>query len=455
MKTDTIAAIGTALGEAGLAAVRVSGPEAVQVVSRCFEPGGPHNLPIDKAPSHSIQYGWIIRAGHKIDEVLVAVMRAPRTYTREDVVEIWCHGGRYVARAVLETLIECGARLAEPGEFTKRAFLNGRIDLTQAEAVVDLIRAQTELGARIAANQLAGVLSRRLNRVRDGLITVLAHLEAQLDFPEEDIEPADVARLTGMIEETVTEIDKLLATARTGQLIRCGVKTAIVGRPNVGKSSLLNQLVGRDRAIVSPVPGTTRDTIEEAVDIGGLPVVLVDTAGVRDAQDLIEAEGVRRSREAIDRADLILLVFDGSEPITPHDVELLGSTGGKPRVLVVNKIDLPRKLTLDPKLHPVVEISCKTGQGLDSLQEAICKTVLAGDVGSGQAEVMINLRHKGILTRAREAALRALKLFESDAGLELVAMELRIAANAIGEITGHTATEDILDVIFSQFCIGK
>src|SRR6266545_3787589 len=352
MLDDTIAAIATPLGEGGLAVVRLSGPQALAVADRAFVPVGKSSLKPSAAPTHTIQYGKIVRQGRTVDEVLLSVMRAPRTFTREDAVEITCHGGILAAKLVLDTVLENGARLAEPGEFTRRAFLNGRIDLAQAEAVADLIHSRTELSLAAANEQLAGKLSQRINQLRDDLMKTLAHVEAHIDFPDEDIAPDTKEQLLSRLERGVTFMDELLRTANEGQIFRRGIRTAIIGRPNVGKSSLLNQLLGHDRAIVSPIAGTTRDTIEETANIRGLPVVFVDTAGLREAGDSIEREGIRRSRETVANAELIVHVFDLSESFTPEDEDYLKQFAHKKRIIVGNKIDLPAMLVLPTDLSP-------------------------------------------------------------------------------------------------------
>jgi len=456
MLDDTIAAIATPLGEGGLAVVRLSGSQALAVAERSFQPVGPSSRRPTDAATHTIHYGNIVRQGNVVDEVLLSVLRAPRTYTREDVVEITCHGGLLPAKLVLDTLLENGARLAEPGEFTKRAFLNGRLDLAQAEAVADLIHSRTDLALAAANEQLAGKLSQRVNQLRDQMVQTLAHIEAHLDFPEEDIAPDTKDQLLTRLERGVAFMDELLRTANEGQILRRGIRAAIVGRPNVGKSSLLNQLLGRDRAIVSPIPGTTRDTIEETASIRGLPVVFVDTAGLREAADDIEVEGVRRSRETLAQAELILHVMDAAAPWTPADEKYLAEFTAQRRILVRNKMDLPAQWELPAGQNaPVVEVSCLTGHGLEALKDAIKELVWSGEIKAEMLQVMINARHQDALRRAREAALRAAAALREDQTLDLVALDLRIAVNAVGEIVGKTATEDLLDAIFSQFCIGK
>jgi tRNA modification GTPase len=461
MIDDTIAAIATPLGEGGLAVVRLSGSQALAVADKSFRPLGKNSAKPSAASSHTIHYGQIVQAGKMVDEVLLAVLRAPRTFTREDTVEITCHGGILSTKLVLDTLLGNGARLAEPGEFTRRAFLNGRLDLAQAEAVADLIHSRTELALAAANEQLAGKLSQRINRLRDDLMQTLAHVEAHIDFPEEDIAPDTKAQLLTRLENGVKFMDGLLRTANEGQILRRGIRAAIVGRPNVGKSSLLNQLLGRDRAIVSPIPGTTRDTIEETANIRGLPVVFIDTAGLREARDMIEQEGIRRSRASLASAEFILHVLDASEPLTAADEEYLAEFTRKKRILVRNKIDLPQRLALPVTRHPslvtgsVVDVCCLSGQGMEALKDAIKELVWSGEIRAEMLQVMINSRHQDALQRARLAARRAADALEAEATLELVAMDLRIAVNAVGEIVGKTATEDLLDSIFSQFCIGK
>src|ERR1041385_6250532 len=321
MDDDTIAAIATPIGEGGLAVIRISGSRALTVADKIFSPAG--NAKLSAALTHTIHYGHVVPDERTVDEVLASVMRAPRTFTREDVVEIACHGGILPAKMVLDTILANGARLAEPGEFTRRAFLNGRIDLAQAEAVADLIHSRTELALSAANEQLAGKLSQRINELRDDLLKTLAHVEAYIDFPEEDIAEETKDQLLGRLERGVAFMDELLRTANEGQILRRGIRAAIIGRPNAGKSSLLNQLLGHNRAIVSAIPGTTRDTIEETANVRGLPVVFIDTAGLREARDEIEIEGIRRSRESLARAELILHVLDASEPMTRSDENYL------------------------------------------------------------------------------------------------------------------------------------
>ena len=456
MFDDTIAAIATPLGEGGLAVIRISGAAALAVADKVFRPSGKSSLKPSVAPTHTIHYGKVMRHGETVDEVLAAVLRAPRTFTREDTVEISCHGGLLPAKLVLDTILENGARLAEPGEFTRRAFLNGRLDLAQAEAVADLIHSRTELALAAANEQLAGKLSQRINALRDEMMKTLAHVEAHLDFPDEDIAPETRAGLIQRLETGAAFMDELLRTANEGQILRRGIRTAIVGRPNAGKSSLLNQLLGHDRAIVSPIPGTTRDTIEETANIRGLPVVFIDTAGLREARDEIELEGIRRSRETLAKAELILHVLDASEPLTPADEMYLAEFAAKKRILVRNKTDLPVKLILPMHLGiPIVDVCCLSGQGLEALKDAIKSLVWAGKIEAGMLQVMINSRHQEALGRARQATLETIAALRADVTLELVALDLRIAVHAVGEIVGKTATDDLLDSIFSQFCLGK
>ena len=477
MFDDTIAAIATPLGEGGLAVVRISGSQALTIADKVFQPSGKSSLKPSVAPTHTIHYGKIVRQGETVDEVLLSVLRTPRTFTREDTVEISCHGGLLPAKLVLDTILENGARLAEPGEFTRRAFLSGRLDLAQAEAVADLIYSRTELALAAANEQLAGKLSQRINQLRDEMMKTLAHVEAHIDFPDEDIAPETRAQLIQRLENGVSFMDGLLRTANEGQILRRGIRAAIVGRPNAGKSSLLNQLLGHDRAIVSPIAGTTRDTIEETANIRGLPVVFIDTAGLREGRDEIEVEGIRRSRESLAKAELILHVLDASEPLTSADEGYLAEFATKKRILVRNKTDLPvkwiadeshvgvqalacspdkLKLELQPQAGaPIMDVSCLSGEGMEALKEAIKNLVWAGKIEAGMLQVMINSRHQEALGRAREATLRTIEALRADASLELVALDLRIAVNAVGEIVGKTTTEDLLDSIFSQFCLGK
>lgn len=454
---DTIVAIATPIGEGGLAVIRISGGQALSVADRCFRPAGNSYCLPSAAASHTLQYGHVVQTERVIDEVLVAVMRAPRTFTREDVVEITCHGGLLASKGVLDVVLASGARLAEPGEFTRRAFVNGRLDLAQAEAVADLIHARTTLALSAANEQLAGKLSQRINELRDGLVATLAHVEAHIDFPDEDIAPDTLEKLLQRMTGSLNFIDRLLATADEGQVLRRGVRAAIVGRPNVGKSSLLNHLLGHERAIVSAIPGTTRDTIEETANIRGLPVVFIDTAGLRDAGDEIENEGIRRSRMTLQRAELILHVLDASQECDYQDEMFLKEFAEKRRIVVLNKTDLPQKLSPSVlgESEIVVRISCATGAGLEDLREQIKSLLWSGTINAESLQVMINSRHQDALRRGRESLQRTIDALRAGDPIDLAAFDLRAAVNAVGEVVGKTTTEDILDSIFSQFCLGK
>jgi tRNA modification GTPase len=451
MDEETIAAIATPLGESGLAVVRVSGPTALGIVDRCFVPAGKRNFKPSNAPSHTIQYGRIQASGKTLDEVMVSVLRAPRTFTREDMVEISCHGGILPAKLVLEALLENGARLAAPGEFTKRAFLNGRIDLTQAEAVADLIHARTELSLRAAHEQLSGKLGAKINEVRDGMMRILAHVEAHIDFPDEDIQPDTREQLIESLSEAAQFMSQLIASGSEGQVLRRGIRIAIVGRPNAGKSSLLNQLLGHDRAIVSPIPGTTRDTIEETASILGIPVVFIDTAGLRKSGDEIEMEGIRRSKDSLEKADLVLHVIDASQELHPEDAAFAEEFAPRRYRVVLNKSDLAPRTELPSGFR----ISALTGAGLDSLKTGIRDLFWQGEVGGEMWEVMINSRHLAALKNAHSFTQTTIQALNDDIALELTALDLRLAVQALGEIVGKTTTEDLLDSIFSQFCLGK
>jgi tRNA modification GTPase len=454
MLEDTIAAIATPLGEGGLAVIRISGPKALLIADASFRPVGKSSMLPSQALTHTIHFGKVVRHKQVVDEVLLGVMRAPRTFTREDVVEITCHGGLLPAKMVLDTLLENGARLAYPGEFTKRAFLSGRIDLAQAEAVADLIHSRTELALTAANEQLAGKLSQRINLLRDDLMKILAHIEAHIDFPDEDITPDTRGQLISRLEKGVAFTEELLRTANEGQILRRGIRAAIIGRPNVGKSSLLNQLLGHDRAIVSPIPGTTRDTIEETANIRGLPVVFIDTAGLRESSDEIEIEGIRRSRKSLERAELILHVLDASQPLCVDDEAWLANLAARKRILIRNKVDLPLRLDLPAGLS-AVDVCSLSGKGIETLKDKIKDRVWTGGIQAENLQVMINARHQNALTRGQAALQRTIAALQQNLSLELAALDLRIATNAIGEIVGKTSTEDLLDSIFSQFCLGK
>jgi len=452
---DTICAVSTAPGEGGIGIIRVSGRDALDIVAGIFRPRA--GKKIANAATHTVHYGHVVGPGGSevVDEALVSVMRAPATYTREDVVEINCHGGMVPLWRTMGLLVAAGARQAEPGEFTKRAFLNGRIDLAQAEAVMDIIHAKTELSHRAANEQLLGGLSKDAAALREKLIGILAGVEAGVDFPDEDIETPSGASLKDEIAAALRDTDSLLSGTRYGRVIREGFATAIIGRPNVGKSSLLNALVNQNRAIVTEVPGTTRDVLEEYLNISGVPLRVLDTAGIRHTHDVVEQEGVRRSLAAIGSADIVLIVLDGSAELHPEDGRVFDETRTKTAIAVINKSDLPRRLGKLPWPELQVELSCRTGQGLDSLRAAILDLVKQGAAPPREHAWAVNQRHQNALEQTRASLEKALGSVRSNTSPEFVAVDLRDALDSVGLIIGATYTEDILERIFSDFCIGK
>lgn len=450
--TDTIAAISTAFGEAAISVLRVSGPEAVRVGEGLF--GG--KAPVAVLAPRVQHLGRIVDAdGATVDSVLLTVFRGPASYTGEDMVEISCHGGILVTRRIYGLLLAHGARAAEPGEFTQRAFLNGKLDLTQAEAVMDLIHAQSELALQAASQQLEGRLGQTAEQMREDLIHLLAHLEAYIDFPEEDIDPDTGDAMMGRMEALQATLRSLLETAEHGRILRSGARTVICGEPNVGKSSLLNLLTGFERAIVSPQAGTTRDTIEEMLHIHGLPFRLVDTAGLRQhTSDFIEQHGMERTRKELAQADVILEVVDGSKPQSEAHRVPIPAGREKAHVLILNKADLGIHESWS-SAPAAVALSCSSAQGVEALRHAMRDAVWSG-AGSGNAQlVAINARHQACFGRAAAALREAAETFRAGTGTEFVALHVREAMQAVGEVTGRVDVEEVLGAIFSTFCIGK
>ncbi len=451
---DTIAAISTPVGKSGIGIVRLSGRSALSIADKIFVPSD-GKCP-SQFPTHQLNYGWI----KDIDEVLLSVMRAPRTYTREDIVEINCHSGIVILKKILELLLKHGARLAAPGEFTKRAYLSGRIDLAQAEAVLDVVNSQTHIALNVALGQLKGRLSRKVRALRKGLLDILTQLELSIDFSDQDVEPVSRQELSQRMNRLWQDLKELSESADKGTILRQGLACAICGKPNVGKSSLLNALLRRDRAIVTPIPGTTRDTLEETVDLSGIPLRLVDTAGISQGRNLAEKQAVKRSRTALKEADLVLLVLDASKRLTSRDLAISRSLSAKAAFVVLNKQDLPAKITIEQavRLSPgrkVLKISALCGEGLKRLEQEIADYIWQGKSASGAEILVSNIRHREALKKAQRFLKRAIKAAEANRGAEIIALEIKEAQASLGEIIGKISCEDILDRIFSQFCIGK
>ena len=474
---DTICAIATPLGEGGVGIIRVSGEQSIAIAGKVVQPRKHPSL--DHLTSHHLYLSDILVEEYltetsepfPADEALVVVMKKPRSFTGEDVVEIHTHGGPLILQTTCEALLRQGARLAEPGEFTKRAFLHGRLDLTQAEAVLDTIQATTASSLRTAQGLLRGTLKKEVDHLREELIRNLAHLEAGMDFVEDDISFIQTEQLLRVLENTQSKIQHLIETFEQGRIIREGIKAAIIGRPNVGKSSLLNALLKMDRAIVSSIPGTTRDVIDESVNVAGLHMRLLDTAGLRKSEDLIEEEGMRRTREALGEADLLLLILDGSVGVTEEDRVLIKEHAREQCLIIINKNDLPSKVVPDEILEilgsqtngsghinsvdKILSISAKTEMGLNRLKETIRGCFLGNDFEPSQGPVVTHLRHKVALQKAYDSIVQARTSIQTGMYGECIALDMRAALDSLGEITGEVCTEDILDRIFRDFCIGK
>ena len=455
---DTIAAIATAPGEGGIGIIRISGPKSLEVAEEIFF--SMSGKKISEYPARTLIFGNIKDGDKKIDEVLVAYMKGPNSYTAEDVIEINCHGGFISVKRILELVLSKDVRLAEAGEFTKRAFLNGRIDLSQAEAVIDVINAKTDKAHEVAENQLDGSLSNRIREFREKVTELLAQVEVAIDYPEEDIEFIAYTTLEEKTRELNKDIKKLYETSESGKIFREGLKTVIVGKPNVGKSSLLNRILGENRAIVTDIPGTTRDVIEEFVNIKGIPLKIVDTAGIRETDDVVEKIGVEKSKASFDTADLIIMVVDSSSELSEEDREILEKVQGKETILLLNKTDLPQVIDEEEvkkyvNEENIIKISALHNEGIEDVHDRIEAMVYKGDIKSSSNVIITNSRHKDALYRAMKSAEDAMRAIEDKMPLDFVEVDLKNIWDYLGYINGDTVSEDLLDNIFHNFCIGK
>lgn len=455
--TDTIAAIATPLGESGIGVIRISGSKAYDVGDAIFQ--SKSSLPLAQRRDRSIQYGLIVDDdGKAVDEVILLIMKGPRSYTAEDVLEIQCHGGRQSLSEILGLVLRHGARLANPGEFTQRAFVNGRLDLAQAEAVMDVIQAKSAQGLTSAVSQLEGRLSRVVGDMRLHLTDFITRLEVTVDYPEEDLEEIEVPDIAGAIRDMERRLDDMLAESKSGRMMRDGVMAAIAGTPNAGKSSLLNRFLETERAIVTDVPGTTRDVIEEWITIQGVPICLVDTAGIRSTDDTVEQIGVRRAKEYMDRADIILVVVDQSRPLQEEDRQILETARGRQALIVLNKEDLqPAFETEELQSYglPILSISASTGAGMGALKDAMLSLALKQGLTAAQSALLANTRHIELVRQSREALQRALDTIEAGMPVDCAIVDIREAWELLGSITGDTVHDDIIEEIFSRFCLGK
>ncbi|MGL5506469.1 MAG: tRNA uridine-5-carboxymethylaminomethyl(34) synthesis GTPase MnmE [Paraclostridium sp.] len=455
---DTIAAIATAPGEGGIGIIRISGEKSLQVANSIFKSISGKN--IEEYNTRTLIYGHIVDNEKVIDEVLVAFMKGPNSYTTEDVIEINCHGGFISVKKILELILSKGVRLADQGEFTKRAFLNGRIDLAQAEAIIDVINAKTDMAHTVAQSQLEGSLSKKIKDLRFNITEILAQITVSLDFPDEDVEQITYNTLKEKSINLQQEINKLYDTAESGKILRDGLKTVIVGKPNVGKSSLLNAILGENRAIVTDIPGTTRDVIEEFVNIKGIPLKIVDTAGIRETEDIVEKIGVEKSREFFSLADLSIVVLDSSRNLDPEDMDILESVNANKTIVLLNKTDLDMAIDLNKvkeyvSEENIIEISALQNEGIEKIHEKIEEMVFAGTVRNSSDLVVTNSRHKDALYKAKQAIEDALMAIDSYMPLDFIEVDFKNIWDYLGYINGDTVTEDLLDTIFSNFCIGK
>ncbi|NMA82647.1 MAG: tRNA uridine-5-carboxymethylaminomethyl(34) synthesis GTPase MnmE [Epulopiscium sp.] len=460
LENYTIAAISTPLGAGGIGIVRMSGEDSFTIANKIFE--GKNKKDVKDYKSHTIHYGRIVdpKTQEVIDEVLLSILKGPHTYTKENMIEINCHGGLIVVQKILQLVLREGAQLAEPGEFTKRAFLNGRIDLSQAEAVIDVINAQTELALQSSVSQLGGGLSEKVKVFRQELLEMIAHIEASIDYPEHDMEELTYEMIQTNTEQLLEKVNDFIQTADTGRMIKEGIQTVIIGKPNVGKSSLLNALLREQRAIVTNIPGTTRDILEEYVNIQGVPLKIVDTAGIRQTEDVVEQIGVEKSKSSIPQADLILVMMDASTPWAEEDHDIFELIQGKQVLVLINKTDLPRQLDIDlvteyVPLDSILEISIKEKIGLDLLEKTLKEMFFKGEIKMNETIFITNVRHKDALVKSKESLETVLETIELGLPEDCLSIDLQSAYEYLGEITGETVGESLIDQIFSQFCLGK
>lgn len=456
MLFDTIAAISTPRGEGGIGIVRISGNNALEILGKIFKPKSKKN--IEELKNFSINYGHLYDGKNLVDEVLVSIMKAPNTYTKEDIVEINCHGGFVITEKVLETVLKNGARISESGEFTRRAFLNGRLDLTQAEAVMDIIHGKTEKSVSLSLDQLRGDLKEQIGHLKKLVLDVAAHINVVLDYPEEGIDDPLPENLVGNLREVMDTTDTLIRSYDKGKMIKEGIKTAIVGKPNVGKSSILNSVLKEERAIVTHVAGTTRDVIEEVVNLKGIPLVLVDTAGIRKTDDLVENIGVEKSKQLIESADLILFVVDGSRALDEEDMRIHEAIKAEKVIGILNKIDIREDIDLSPltKINKWLEISAIKNQGIDEMEEEIYNHIIEENVEDSSQKITItNIRHKSALEKTKQSIENIFETIENGLPMDLMAVDIKGALDSLSEVTGEISSEDLLDHIFSNFCVGK
>ncbi len=456
MLFDTIAAISTPRGEGGIGIVRISGNNALEILGKIFRPKSKKE--VKNLKNFSINYGHLYNNENLVDEVLVSIMRAPNTYTKEDMVEINCHGGLVITEKVLEIVLKNGARLSESGEFTRRAFLNGRLDLTQAEAVMDIIHGKTEKSVSLSLDQLRGDLKEQIGHLKKLVLDVAAHINVVLDYPEEGIDDPLPENLVGNLKEVIDTTDALIRSYDKGKMIKEGIKTAIVGKPNVGKSSILNSVLKEERAIVTHVAGTTRDVIEEVVNLKGIPLVLVDTAGIRKTDDLVENIGVEKSKKLIESADLILFVVDGSRPLDEEDMRIHEAIKAEKVIGILNKIDIRENIDLSPltKINKWLEISAIKNQGIDEMEEEIYNHIIEENVEDSSQKITItNIRHKSALEKTKQSVENIFETIENGLPMDLMAVDIKGALDSLSEVTGEISSEDLLDHIFSNFCVGK
>lgn len=457
MLLDTIAAISTPRGEGGISIIRISGSESLNILEKIFSPK--KNISVKNLRNYGIHYGYIKQGENIVDEVLVSIMKAPNTYTREDIVEINCHGGYLITEKILELVLSFGARLAEVGEFTRRAFFHGRIDLTQAEAVMDIIHGKTEKSLSLSMNQLRGDLKEKILNLKKAILDLAAHINVVLDYPEEGIDEPIPENLLKNLQQVSREIQELISSYQKGKMIKEGVKTVIIGKPNVGKSSLLNSILREERAIVTQVAGTTRDVIEEVINIKGIPLVLVDTAGIRDTTDFVENIGVMKSKEFLQKADLVLFVLDASQKLSKEDKEIYFSLQENQKVIgILNKTDLEKKIQVSSlsKIKNWIEVSAMKCIGIEEMEEKIYQYILQEKVEeNSQTLILTNIRHKSALEKTNRAIENIFLTVEQGLPMDLMAVDIKEALDSLSEITGEISTEDVLDHIFHNFCVGK